>query len=132
MTLKPQSLYIYCSPDWAYGLFDQLLEGRKTSEKTSETLRKFFSTHPDIDKKLVANTLNRLSKTINELGEDFLENYRKSKHLDEKLVYETAQKYLGSRLGVSVNVQGNDEQNIYDPKNKVSFALPFKPALYFE
>ena len=81
---------------------------------------------------MIANTLNRMARTINGLGEDFLEGARKSKNLHEKLVYETAQKYLGSRLGVSVIVQGRDEQNVYVPKEKAAFALPFKPALYFE
>jgi len=132
MTQRPKSLYIYCSPDWAYDLFDQLVEGRKSSEKTSETLRKFFSAHQDIDKKSVANTLNRLSKTINELGEDFLESYKKSKRPDEESVYEISKKYLGSRLGVNVIVFGRNGESFYDPKKKAPFALPFKPALYFE
>ena len=132
MNQRPKSLYIYCSPDWAYNLFDKLVESRKSVEKTSETLRKFFAAYPDIDKKLVANTLTRLAKTINELGEDFLESYRTSKDLQEKLVYESAQKYIGNRLGVRVTVHGRNEQKVYDPKKKAPFALPFKPALYFE
>jgi len=132
MTQKPKSLYIYSSSDWSYDLFGRLIEGRKSNEKTSEILRNFFSARPYIDKKLVANMLNRLSRTINELGEDFLDSYKKSKHLDEKSVYEKAQKYLGSRLGVSVIVSGSEEHDLYDPKNRATFALPFKPAVFFE
>jgi len=132
MPQNPQKLFIYVPPAWAYKLFDQLVEARKLGEKTSETLRRFFQDHPDIDKKTVSTMMTRISKSINELGDDFLENYRAAKEIDERAIYEDSKNYLSTRLGVFTTVSGGAEEIQYDPRKKASFSLPFKPALYFE
>ena len=36
MTQRPKSLYIYCSSNWAYSLFDKLVEGRKLSRRQAK------------------------------------------------------------------------------------------------
>lgn len=132
MSQRPEKLFIYVAPDWSYDLFNRLVQGRKSGEKTSETLRAFFQSYPDLDKKTVSVAMNRITKTINELGIDFLASYEKSGKVDEKKIYEESKKYFGNRFEVGVMVEGGKDPVDYDPKNKSVFALPFKPALYFE
>jgi len=132
MPQKPSKLFIYIPASWSYDLFYELVKGRNSEEKTSETLRRFFQAHPDIDKKVVSSMLIRLSKSINELGNEFLGNYERSKRFNEMQVYKEAMNYLGKRLGVQVGVEGGNGEVMYDPKKKAAYALPFKPALYFE
>ncbi|HYB03874.1 MAG TPA: class I tRNA ligase family protein, partial [Nitrososphaerales archaeon] len=129
---KPQKLFIYVAPAWAYRLFYRLVQTRKSGEKTSETLRKFFQEYPELEKKTVSAAMTRISKSINELGEDFLENYQAAEGFEERVVYEESARYLKNRLNVVAAVSGGGEEVSYDPKNKAVFALPFKPALYFE
>ncbi len=132
MPQKPGKLFIYIAPVWSYDFFEKLIEGRKAEEKTSETLRGFFQSHPTVDKKAVSTMLTRLSKSINELGTEFVDNYQKTKDFNETRVYEDSIIYLGSRLGVEITVEDGKNEPNYDPKKKAVFALPFKPALYFE
>ncbi len=132
MPEKPQKLFVYVPPGWSYQLFEQLVLARKSGEKTSETLRKFFTDHPSLEKKTVSTAMTRISKSMNELGNEFLDNYKTAKGFDEKVVYEESQIYLGNRLNVVTKVFGEEDESKYDPKKKAAFALPFKPALYFE
>jgi len=132
MNQKPKSLHVYAAPSWSYELFARVLGARERGEKTSDTLEQFFLIHPDLEKKVVVGQLSRVSKAINELGENFLGNYKKTGKLDESGIYKEAGTYLGNRLGVEVIVHSSGELNAYDPKNKSAFATPFKPALYFE
>ncbi|MDA4129785.1 MAG: leucine--tRNA ligase [Thaumarchaeota archaeon] len=132
MSQKPKELHVYVASDWSYDLFKSLVNARETGEKTSQTLEQFFSKHTDLDKKLVANLLGRITKSINELGESFILNYKKCEVLDERKIYDESKEYLEDKLDTSLFVHSGDEPNKYDPKKKSAYSLPFKPALYFE
>jgi leucyl-tRNA synthetase len=132
MSQKPAELHLYVAQPWSYGLFESVVKARESGEKTSITLEQFFSVHPELEKKTVVAQLSRVSKTINELGENFIENYKKAGKIDEVAIYKEAVDYLGNRMGVKITIYESGESNIYDPKNKSGFASPFKPALYFE
>lgn len=131
MQQRPSKLFVYTAPDWAYDLFSRLIEGRRSAEKNSDTLRAFFLANPDIDKRMVSTMLSKLSKSINELGEDFLNLYRQTTGVDEKAIYEESLGYLAGRFDVQVKIE-DAIATTYDPKKKAAYALPFKPALYFE
>jgi leucyl-tRNA synthetase len=135
LKLMPQqmkSLHIYVAPQWQYDLFSEIAKSRKTGGKTSEILQHFFVSHPDIEKKEAANSMNKIAKNINELGESFLDNFRKSGVIKEMTLYQDAAKYLQKQLGLSIKVHAANEEKQYDPKGKAKFAMPFKPALYIE
>lgn len=135
LKLIPQevkSLHVYVAPPWQYDLFSEIAKSRRTSFKTNEILQRFFMSHPRVEKKEVANSLNRISKNINELGEDFLENYRRSETISENSLYKSEEKYLQKQLELKVTIHPADEKEPYDPKGKSKFAMPFKPALYIE
>ncbi|MDA4111129.1 MAG: leucine--tRNA ligase [Thaumarchaeota archaeon] len=132
MPQRPSDLHVYLAPDWAYALFSFLGVARERGEKISETLQKFFLQYPDVDKKLIANLLTKISKTMNELGGNFLENYKKTGKIEEAKIYEESKRYLENRIGVGITIHMSTDSKKYDPKNKAGFAQPFKPALYFE
>ena len=130
---KPKRLFVYLAPAWKYNLFRKEIESRRAKSKTSELLRRFFESEPSISKKEIADTLPRITKTVNELGEDFVNKILKeTKALDEKSAYGEAQQFLAKELEIEIQVKSPNEPGIYDPKEKAKFALPFKPALYLE
>jgi len=132
MPVKPSSLHIYVATPWLYDLFSSLAGARGRNEKTSESMKEFFATHSEIDRKLISNVLGKVSKTLNELGDSFIGKYNDLSELDETRAYKESVGYLERRLGVKIAIHDAFEENKYDPKNKTSTALPFKPALYFE
>ncbi len=135
LKLIPQqmkSLHIYIAPKWQYDLFSEIMKSRKDGTKTSDALRHFFSAHPEIEKKDAATAASKISKTINELGETFLENYRKTEGVIETTLYYGASASLQKQLSLEIVVHAANEAKKYDPKGKAIFASPFKPALYIE
>jgi hypothetical protein len=126
------ALHIYIAPKWQYDLFSEIAKSRKNGGKTSDILQQFFATHPDVEKKDVANAMNKIAKNVNELGDTFLDNYRKSEAIIETTLYHGAAAYLQKQIGLSITVHPANEAKQYDPKGKAKFAMPFKPALYIE
>ncbi len=129
---RPNKLHVYLAPDWAYTLMLSAIESRQKNGKQSDLIREFFESNPSIPKSEVSTMVQRISKNLNELGEDFAQSYfRNYKRVSEYQAYASALKYLGRELEVAIEVH-NNEEGMYDPKQKSKFAIPFRPALYFE
>ncbi|MHB1868092.1 MAG: leucine--tRNA ligase [Nitrososphaerales archaeon] len=135
LKLMPQqmkSIHIYIAPEWQYDLFSEAVKSRKSGGKTSDILQQFFVSHPTIEKKDAANSMTKIGKNINDLGENFLDNYSRSREIEEAKLYGDSVAYIQKQLGLAVTVHSANEAAQYDPKGKAKFAMPFKPALYIE
>ncbi len=132
MPKQMKSLHVYVAPSWQYDLFAFIVKKGRSGRKTSDILQDFFSSHPQIEKKDIANSINKIGKNVNDLGEEFLANYTKSAIVVEEKLYQEAERFLQRQLGLTVVVHSSDEANLYDPKDKARFSMPFKPALYIE
>jgi leucyl-tRNA synthetase len=130
---KPTKLHIFVAPRWNYDAMKEVLNSRKEGLSMRETMNRIFGLLPDISKERIADLVPRLTKTINELGDEFTESYMKlSANVDELGIYSKMSEYLAKELRVSVDVRFADSTDIHDPKGKARFALPFKPSLFFE
>jgi leucyl-tRNA synthetase len=128
-----KSVHVYIAPSWGYDLFIAASQARTTGKKTSDTLQQFFQSHPLEDRKQVANALPKISKELNELGEQFVNDLKNcSGQVNEKKVYAEASAYIERQLGLKLETHAWDEEGKYDPKNRSAQALPFKPALFLE
>ena len=135
LKLMPQqmkSIHVYIAPKWQYDLFSEVVKSRKSGGKTTDLLQQFFISHPTVEKKDAANSLAKIGKNINELGENFLDNYNRCREIEEAKLYDHSVAFIQRQLGLDVTVHRADQAAQYDPKGKAKFAMPFKPALYIE
>jgi leucyl-tRNA synthetase len=133
LTQKLGKLYVFTAPAWTYEIFSFAISSRREKTKTSEIMNELFRKYPDIPKKDIANLWPRITRVLNELGDDFADSYSKIKNgMDELKIYEEACAYLERELAVKIAFQRAEASGKYDPRDKAKFALPFKPALYFE
>lgn len=130
---KPSTIHLYLAPKWSYKLLAHAINGRSQGSKMNEILQAFFDSNQDVPKKDAANMLPKITKVLNELGEDFIKSYLEIANVfDEGKVYSGSSNYLMDELGVSMVIHKDDEREKFDPKQKAIFALPLKPALYLE
>ena len=113
-------------------MFSDIVGAREVGTKTNELLRQFFEKHPNVDRKESAAAFNRISRIVNELGDTFLDNFKDAKDVNEASIYSGAHDYLERQLSLRVIIHTPNDADVYDPKNKAKFAIPFKPALYIE
>lgn len=127
-----RTIHVYAAPEWQYKLFELALQSRKLGTKTSDVLQQFFSAYENVNKKEAASAMNKISRNMNELGQNFLDNYKKLGSMSEFDLYNNSSKYLAKQLGIGIVVHEAQETNAYDPKSKAKFSMAFKPALYVE
>ncbi len=53
-------------------------------------------------------------------------------NLDEKELLTKSGEFLESEFGVSVKIQSAEDEDLYDPQNKIKVAVPGRPAIYLE
>ena len=135
MKMLPQpakKIHIYLAESWQYDLFSLATKARTKGERMSDTLQAFFKLHLEVDRKIASNSLIKITKTINELGEDFLENFGKCVSFEEALTYTASKIYLQKQLALEVIIHAGNETGKYDPRNRSAQSQPFKPALFLE
>ncbi len=131
--VKPTKLYVFVAPWWNYEALKVIVVTRKEGLNTRDAMNRLFQIMPQIPKTEIADLVPRVTKIINELGEDFTQSYMQlSDKFDELGVYVSASGYLGRALQIVLNVKRADDVELYDPRGKAKFALPFKPSLLFE
>ena len=132
MQQPAKAIHVYLPPNWEYDLFSLAGVARTKGQKMSDTLNTFFASHPDVDKKAVSSVLIKITKMLNELGEEFLKNYEGCVSFVEGDTYVSSLNYLQKQLNLNVIVHSWDEAGKYDPRNRSAQTLPFKPALFLE
>jgi len=52
--------------------------------------------------------------------------------IDEKKAFDEARGFFARELKVEVQVHGESEEGMYDPKGRAKFAEPYRPAIFVE
>lgn len=130
--IAPKRLVLYTASSAKRQLYLRLLEelegGRRPDEAIGEALR---ATRPAIaDARAVAE------KMVNEIlgaRPDARRRRMRLAQADEAAWLRYASRFIASRLGLSeAIVQGEEDPARYDPKQRASLALPYRPAIYLE
>ncbi len=130
---KASRIHLYLAPKWSYALLSLTIGARGRGTNVGEILQTFFASNPDVPKKDAANMLPRITRTINELGDDFVRVYLDiASRFEEEETYRKSLDYIKQELGAEVVLHRSEYQDKFDPKQKAKFALPLKPALYLE
>ncbi len=130
---KASKIHLYLAPKWSYALLGLAIATRNRRTNVGDVLREFFASASEVPRKDAANMLPRITKTINELGDDVVKIYMDiNEPWDEGEMYLEALGYIKQELGADLTIHRDEEYDKFDPRQKAKFALPLKPALYLE
>ena len=135
----PNTIYIYCS-----SIIKKIIYQKILRLISIDNQRDFG----DIIKKLIedpnTNEAKKSPSLVKKIIEDILSESPESRSnlmnihsFNESYVIEDCKKLLANEIttnnkSVKIIVYSEDDQNIYDPKERSKFSRPFKPAIYLE
>ncbi|ESS09209.1 MAG: leucyl-tRNA synthetase, partial [uncultured archaeon A07HN63] len=123
----PETIRIYVAADWKREVFETVREvGTDVGQVMGEVMQ-----DPD---------LRERGDAVNDLAQDLVELVRgvdddtiaAMSKIDERSTYETAVDFLEREHGAEVTVYAEDGDNIVNPGDKASNAVPFRPAIHIE
>jgi leucyl-tRNA synthetase len=134
MGTTPTKIYYYVAAPWKRGAYSKLLEKSKQGEMKINELMKELAADEELKKNLtqISKVIARMIKELSGMPEERRKNMLKIGTLNEKRVIEDAKGFLSERLKAEVTVYGEEDNNLYDPKQRAAMALPLRPAIYIE
>jgi len=123
---KPSIIYLYVRAEWKWKVFLKMLEweGKIEPQKLVQSLSEEFKEVPI--EELVKNMLDYFA------SEEARSKWREGRDLNEYDLLLRAKSFLEKELKCEIKIFKEDESKKYDPLNRSSRSLPFKPAIYME
>lgn len=130
--MTPKKIHIYVSPAWKCDSFRKAIKLDAEHKFNVGSMMKDIMADPKM-KPLAKQTSQFIGKLAGEIKK--LNDTDKKRYLtdvDEKKYLENAKDYLKDVFSCEIVVSSGDDKDLYDPANKVRYAVPLRPAIYVE
>ena len=123
----PETIRVYVAADWKQSVFETVREtGTNVGQIMGEVMQ-----DPDLRER--GNEVNQLVQDLVELVRSLdEETLAVMDDVDEISTYETAVEFLEREYDGEVAIYAEDSDEIEDPENRASKAVPFRPAIHIE
>jgi len=123
----PETIRVYVAADWKQSVFETVREtGTNVGQIMGEVMQ-----DPDLRER--GNEVNQLVQDLVELVRSLDdETLAVMDDVDEISTYETAVEFLEREYDAEVAIYAEDSDEIEDPENRASKAVPFRPAIHIE
>jgi len=123
----PETIRVYVAADWKQSVFETVREtGTNVGQVMSEVMQ-----DPDLRER--GNEVNQLVQDlvdlVRSLDDDVL---AVMDEIDELSTYETAVAFLEREYDATVELYAEESDEIDDPADRASKAVPFRPAIHIE
>ena len=131
--IKPKNIVFYVTAEkWKYEIFRSLALRSLLNVDYSAFIKEFTTIYKEHAKE-IPNYIKKVVDYLRKLdAKPELKNRQFIESFDEFAFYSREKNFLEQWFQCSVNVYKSDDPKKYDPKNKSSQALPFKPGIYIE
>jgi leucyl-tRNA synthetase len=130
--IAPKKVHYYAAAKWKWRVYHEALARAASRPETLDGLIRDMltaktSSAKDLPK-FAAKTIQQVRTMPTELRARRLE----IGELDEKKAFGEAREFFARELKVEVQVHREDDQSVYDPKNRAKLAEPYRPAIFIE
>ncbi len=130
--IKPNKIFIYTSPSWKLNLFRKAIILNSENKLNMSEFIKEIMNDPFIKENAreVIKYSSKISTDIKKLSESDKNKY--FIEINEKNYLKSTEEYLKKMFSCEIKIFYADDKNIYDPKGKISYAIPLRPAIFIE
>ena len=123
----PETIRVYVAADWKQSVFETV---RETGTNVGQVMGEVMG-DPDLRERgnEVNDLVQELVELVRGLDDDVL---AVMDEVDEVSTYETAVAFLEREYDATIEVYAEDGDEIEDPENRASKAIPFRPAIHIE
>jgi leucyl-tRNA synthetase len=127
-------IYYYSAAGWKWRVYHSLVARAVEGEvKVGEVMREFAQDSSLRGKiKAIADFVPKVLKTLSKLPVERKRRLANVDLTDEKIFIKSALDFLEERFSAKVAVYSEEDEALYDPKNRATLAIPGQPAIYIE
>lgn len=132
--IKPKKVFYYTAASWKWRVYLTALEMASTGKLAQGNLIRKLMEDSSLKAKAkeVAEFAGKVVEEVNRTPTDRRQRLLKIGMMNEAQVLREAEEFLKAELDAEVHVYMEDDQAIYDPKDRAKLAKPLRPAIYIE
>lgn len=130
--IKPKKICIYTSPNWKQEIFMKAIKLAEEDKLNVGVLMKEIMSDPKMKSiaKQVSQYVGKLPGEVMKLNENDKKRYLVKINEDDYL--KQSKDYLKNVFSCDIEIYNAEDKKIYDPANKIKFAIPLRPAIFIE
>ena len=132
--IAPKKIILYASSKWKWDAYLTAIQLAEKNELNVGALIKTLLKDESLKKKAkeVSSFAQTLATEISTMPSDMRSRRQSMGTLDEVTVLRDAKQFYEEELACQVEIYSEGDPKIYDPKQRVSRAKPYRPAIFIE
>jgi leucyl-tRNA synthetase len=130
--IVPKTVHYYSAAKWKWQVVIEAMRRADTHPETLGGLVRDMTSAKVASRKDLPKFTAKIVKQVRMMPTDLRKRRISVGELDEKSVLAESKFFLSRELKVPVEVHGEDDADLYDPKMRSKLAQPYRPAIFIE
>jgi leucyl-tRNA synthetase len=130
--ITPKKVHYYTAAKWKWRVYAEALDRAESRPNTLDGLIREMIASKSPSPKDLPKFGAKIIKQARTMPLDLRKRKIKMGDLDEQIALVEAQKFLARELKSDVEVHGEEDSGLYDPRMRAKFAEPYRPAIFVE
>ncbi len=132
--ISPQRICLYTASDWKWKAYRKALELAEKGSLEVGNLMKILMTDTELrnNAKPVSAFASKIVADIKKSPPKILKKRLQAGYVDEFKAITDAKDYYTRELKAQIDCYKEDDEGVYNPKNRAGLAEPYRPAIYIE
>lgn len=134
MELKPSRVVFYTPAAWKWKIFLKAMSLYAGTEPVKENFVAVVMADPELRKlgRSSADYAAKIGREVRQYSSEMKKNRMDVGPVDENAVLKEAAEFFARELRAKVEVWGEDDTSVYDPKGRARLSEPYRPGIYVE
>lgn len=132
--ISPQKICLYFASKWKWNIYLKALELAQKTSLNMKRLMELLLADPNLRKraKQVSAYAAKTVPNIKKSDPGLIRKHIKLGYLDEHQILGAVKDFYQKEFKAQIEMYNEDDEKIYDPKNRASLAEPYRPAIFIE
>jgi leucyl-tRNA synthetase len=130
--IAASKIHYYTAAEWKWRIYQEAMRRAETQPETLNGLIRDMIAAKTFNQKDLPKFASKVINQARTMPIDLRKRRIKIGKLEEQKLLLNASKFLTQEMKVSIEIHGEDENELYDPKAKAKSAEPYRPAIFIE
>ena len=130
--ITPKKVHYYTAAKWKWRVYAEALDRAESRPDTLDGLIREMIGSKSPSPKDLPKFAAKIIKQARTMPPDLRKRKIKMGDIDEQMALVEAQKFFARELKSEVEVHGEEDARLYDPRMRAKFAEPYRPAIFVE
>jgi leucyl-tRNA synthetase len=130
--ITPKKVHYYTAAKWKWAVYNEALSRANSQpEMLDGLIRDMISAKLPAPKDLPKFT-SKITKQVRTMPAELRARRIEIGEISERKAFEDAEKFFAKELKTEVEIHGEEDAGLYDPKGRAKVAEPYRPAIFIE